>query len=814
MNPQQRVAKTRTELDWEPLLQRIADHCQSALAVAALHALQPEPKLEGARARMARTAEAMALSELHPLPVVRVEGLAGDLAQLASGVDLAAGTLCAIRTTIGAAQTIYQHVQEQREIAPQLATYLGYAPELRPLFAELDRCLGPGGELLDHASPALAKARHEAGRRRTELRESLSKLMTQLSEALQGQYLAERDGRYVLPVRADAPLRVEGLVLGSSASGNTLYVEPRSTHALGNRVQACEAGVRVEEARVLSNLSAQVRQHAEAIAQAERTCVEADCFQALSQFATETGSLALPIMSTPELDLRGMRHPLLSDSNGPVVPNDLRLSAGSGLVLSGPNAGGKTVSLKTLGLAAWMARCGIPLPLEEGSRVGFFGQVLTDIGDHQSLTHSLSSFSAHVASLADCLARADGSTLVLVDELAAGTDPDEGAALACAWSEALLERGAALCVTTHYAALTELAAADPRLANSAVGFDSERFLPTFRLHHGTPGASNAFMAARRHGLEAPVLERATGLLSEATRQRGALLQELERERARLQELTERAEQDATAAAAVRLQLERDHARLKREQRERLRGETERVLTEVRQARIRLRQAEERLQRGQPRAELSEASTQLNRLAQQVAIGGQLRAATAAAAPGEPQAQRLGTPSWDALQLGDEVVLRTLGKQARVTGKPKRGQATVELGSLKTTVSIDELILRPATKREKQPRPRPAPRVKRTPAAPPPPDSAVGTAAEVPERHTDNTCNLRGECVQEALCRLDRFIDELAHRGETAGYVLHGHGTGALKTAVRAHLRRHRGVVHAAPAAPQEGGDAYTLLWLG
>lgn len=809
--------KTSRELDWPRLLERIAAFCQSETGAQSIRSLLPETSLEAGRARMLRTREAIALQAVAPIPAARIEDQALALEQVARGSGLDASELRALGVTLELSERLRGYLEQHGAKAPAVAEWLRTAPALARLLALIRRSIGPDGAILDSASSGLERARKRSIELRHDLRQRLTGLMGRVGEAMQGQYVAERDGRYVLPVRADAPFRVDGLVLGSSASGSTLYIEPRETHELGNRVQLAEAEVRAEEARVLSELNGAVSEQLEDVRVAQRACVEADGLRALALYARQAEAIAFEPRGEPRLELKQIRHPLLIGEGAAVIANDLSLAQGSGLILSGPNAGGKTVALECFGLAALMVRSGIPIPAAEGSVVGWFDPVLTDIGDNQSLMHSLSTFSAHVTHVSACLTRAAVGTLVLVDELTSGTDPDEGAALACAIVEALVERGAAVCVTTHYERLKALAASHPRLANAAVGFDREQLVPTFSIEHGIPGASSALLVAERYGIERQIITRAETLLPHGLIDQRALERELDEQRARWQAAADEAEAERRTAAELRRQLDQERRRALTEERGVLTRETQAVLDEVRQARVRLRQAEAKV-KGLELGPSSVAETRraVNEAAQFVAIGGKLRKAAAALDPAPmPSPERL---AWDALMPGARVTLSSLGAAGHVVAKPRRDQVTVAVGSMKTTVSIDALSLLPGHAGA----PSPASTAGKS-ASKKPRERGAGFATEsaasrpeggTPQRTSVNTVSLIGQRVDAALEQLDVAIDKLLRAGEHVAFVLHGHGTGALKNAVREHVRRHPNVTRAEPAERDDGGDALTLLWLG
>jgi DNA mismatch repair protein MutS2 len=806
------LQKTASELEWPRLLERIARFCHSGVGANALLGLMPEEQFGLGRARMERTAEVMALAKLAPLPAARLEDQEQALAQLARGLSLDGKELRALALTLEQSEKLRQYLERHVEAAPLLGVWLATSPALARLEQTIVRSIGPDGAILDEASPGLARARQRALGERDDLRQRLTQLLGRLAPALQGQYLAERDGRFVLPVRADAPFKVDGLVLGSSASGSTLYVEPRETHDLGNRVQLAEAAVRVEEARVLAALNAEVSAQLDAVRRAQEVCIEADVLRALARYADETRSLALLPEPEARLDLKQMRHPLLLGNEREVVANDLSIEAGRGVILSGPNAGGKTVALECFGLAAWMARSGIPLPVAPRSSVGWFDEVLTEIGNHQSLIHSLSTFSAHIVQVREALQRASRGTLVLVDELAGGTDPDEGAALAVAIVEALVARGAAVCVTTHHDRLKAFAAEHPGLTNAAVGFDRSRLAPTFAIEQGAPGASSAFLMAERFGIDAQIVARAAAVLPESVLAQRALAEELSSQRERLARATSELDVERQQLATLQHELEGERRRRLQEERGKLSQETQSVLDEVQRARVRLRDAEARLGASGSSA-LSEARRAVNELARFVSIGGELREIAAALDPApRPVTQPL---SWERLAIGATVTLPAMGATGTVVAKPRRDRVTLAIGNMKTTVGIEALSAASGPL---------DPGGKATPPATPGSRSRRGErrspssvddapAGGEPMRTRDNTLSLVGERVEPALERLDVFIDGLVRRGEPLGFVVHGHGTGALRNAVRERLRQHPNVRQSRPAAPDDGGDALTVYWI-
>ena len=799
VSPEAQEQRARVALEWPLLLERIAGRCTSRAASEYVRGLLPADTLVEARDRLSRMRDALdQFNAGHPLPVREFPEL-GELFERVQVGGVASGAeLWALTCVLGLAHDLRVYAKLHRDAAPHLCSAIDSDAGLDRLRERLSVCIDADGSVADRSSPELSRARNKVREARDELKRRLGQLLGRFADLLQGQYYTEREGRFVLPVRSDAHLRIDGIVLGSSASGSTLFVEPRELTEVGNRLRVAEAEAAREEARVLIALSSEVKAALAACETAFFSCIAADSCSAATRWADETHSLVLPIHEQARLELRGARHPLLLLTDIEVVPNDIVLNARQALVISGPNAGGKTVALKTAGLVAWMVRTGLPVPVRAESVVGFFDRVLCDIGDEQSITHSLSTFSAHIENLKSILDCAAPSCLVLLDEIAAGTDPEEGAALAAAMLEALTARGASVGVTTHYERLKELATQNQSFANASVGFDFERMAPTFRLLLGVPGPSSALAVALRHGLPEAVIARAKALLPTQALDRETALRELSRERAELEAVRGQAELDRREAGELRATLEAErHAFREQAARE--------VDRDVRDLRVSVQRARKELEELRARmknvssdsSSVRELERGVSRVAAQVAIGGEFEAHGQSGS--KPETRELRALD---LRVGQTVRHRTLGAEGQIVELSGRDQVRLMVGGMKLLVPIRDLdgVL-------KSPQLKPArPVQKYKPATAP----KLQTTAQ---RTQATTLDLRGERVEEALGRVDAFIDRLMSINEWAGFVLHGHGTGALKSSVREHLRASTYVEQARPAEPDEGGDAFTVFWL-
>lgn len=788
--------KAASDLEWSELLEHIAEYAVTSSGSRRVRSLAPAPTRESASELSALTRDAL---ELHragsPIVVAAVPDVSETLERLAKDSVASGAELRDVRYVLDGAKALRSFVAGHAAERPRLFAALATDPTLDRLKDEIAGAIDDDGSVLDRASPELARARKKANDARRELQSRLGDLLNRYGDVLRDRYYAERDGRYVLPVRSDAPFRIDGIVLGSSASGGTLYVEPREITEIGNRRQMAEAEVEREVARVLANLSRSAATRVEPLRGAVEATTVADVLAALARWGTEAEATAAAPGESDRIVLRAFRHPLLLGGSSAVVANDLELAAGRGLVISGPNAGGKTVALKCLGLAVWMARAGIPIPAAPESEIGWFDAVLTDIGDEQSLARSLSTFSAHAARLGAYLKEARRGVLFLLDEVAAGTDPDEGAALATAVLERIVSASACVAVTTHYERLKELAVRDDRFTNASVGFDFDRMRPTFRLTMGVPGASSALAVAARYGVPDEVVGRAAELIPQQNLRRDALLAEAEADREKASAERRAAEHDAREQARLKRELEAELGRAREQERARLAREATDLSSAVRDARALLRSVTARLKKDDlTRDELREAEKEVNAAAREAALGGRVEQALRrdAEAPKGARAPQNLSP-------GNFVFVKKLGTRAEVLEAPSRGEVRVAAGAMKLTVRLDDIAWAEGADR----------------ATPKPSKKAAPKSSYVPQavRTPSNTVDVRGMRVDEACERVEAFIDWLLSEGEPAGFVLHGHGTGALKSAVREHLTMHRFVAKARPADEDQGGDAFTVFWI-
>jgi DNA mismatch repair protein MutS2 len=794
--------KTRSDLEYARVLAAVAERCAGPLGRDLARTLPFAATREEARAALAQSAEACALlEEGTPLPSGDLPDVYEAIERARVGGVLAPAELRAVGRMLEAARLLRRFLGSRRAQVPALSAECTTDPTLDLVADAIAGSFEPDGTLSDRASVRLRELRGEWHAARQRMLARMEDLMTRYAAVLQDRFVTEREGRWVLPVRSDAHERFPGIVHATSASGATLFIEPRAVVPMGNRLKVLEAEVRREEEAVYARLTSQVADVLSSVDAAARALATADVRGAIARLARDLTLVFPEVVDEPMLELRQVRHVLLALDLPAVVPSDVSLAAGRAIVVSGPNAGGKTVALKAMGLTALMVRAGMPVPCAEGSTVGLFDVVLTDVGDDQSLQKNLSTFSAHVSNLAEILQETSRGALVLLDELAGGTDPREGEALAAGVLDSLCARGGAVAATTHYEGLKALALADPRFTNASVGFDLETMTPTFHLTMGMPGSSSALAVARRFGMPSTVLDRAARFLAREDQNFEQVVKRLHDERAALELARGAAEERELEARQARTRLEAELDTARNRERRALSEEARELFDRIRRAREDLRgaQAKLRAKRVEPEA-LREAESVVDRVAGEVAIGGALEPLVTRVdeGPREPVAPgdlRRGQRVWVPRLRAEAEVIEVAGDQVRVAAGP-----------LKLTVSSSEL------RTAQHPEPAPSRPALRAVAGRPKQTQDVAPEQR-PILTRDNTCDLRGLRVDDAVAMATTFLDRALGAGERTVFLRHGQGTGALRDAIRKELARSTYVARFGAGDPDQGGEGVTVVWL-
>jgi DNA mismatch repair protein MutS2 len=795
--------KTLERLEWPRIVARLAAAARTPQGRAALAprpeaagALPFEPSLAAVHERHAETAEALALlAEAAAPPLSGIAEVAAPLARARKGGVLAGEDLLGLRATLAAMRETAEFLAARREQAPRLAALAAPVVDQASLERRIEAALEPSGEVRDAASPELRDARREGRSVAAEIQQRLDRALKDpdLRARLSDAYFTVRNDRYVLPVRAEAKSGVRGILHDASRSGTTVFIEPEDLVEPNNRLKQCELAVARETLRVLSLLSTAVGAAADETEAGIAALVGVDLAFARAALARELRATRPDVGHEGIVRAFGLRHPLLPDAEA--VGSDVRLGEGYHvLVLSGPNAGGKTVALKSVALAALCVRAGLFVPAEAGARVDLFDAVLADIGDEQDIRESLSTFSAHMTNLARIVDEATAHSLVVLDELGTGTDPGEGAAVAQASLEALADRGARVIATTHFNLLKEMAEVDARFANASFEFDPQTLAPTYRLHVGHPGASSALAVAARMGLAAPVLARANELLEREDRRLDRMLSELAASRAALAQEQQEARRARAAGEAARSAYESKLAVHEQRREQLYRSMREDLERGFREARAQVAAVVRELQGGATPQEATRAQQRLGELveAQREAD----REAGLSEAPGPP----LAPLDWRHARVGDAVAIRGGGEGRLLALPDQRGRVTVGVGSARLLVPMERVGAPQAA----------AARATARPAALHP--ETLARLADAPDAGAQR-CDLRGLRVDEALDRLAEALDRAAAAGAESLTVIHGIGTGALRDAVRRHLSESAWVARFAPGERAEGGEGVTLARL-
>jgi DNA mismatch repair protein MutS2 len=793
-------AKTLVTLEYPKILERLAGFCSFAASADKARALAPSADIELARQRQGETREALSLLNTHPDLTIGGARDIREVVDLANhGGVLTPTDLLDIKSTLIAARNLSRTFERVGGTYTFLYEIAARLPPSYGLVDGISLAISERAEILDSASDKLAAVRRDLRVIHDRLLTKMQRMVSDPNNApyLQEALITQREGRYVLPLRAEFKGRIKSIVHDQSASGATLFVEPLAVVELNNQYRELQLAERDEERRILADLSHQVGLQADELLQAVDTIAELDLAFARAKYADELQAVepVLHLLPVSAPDYKGghpgtvirlyqARHPLLDPTN--VVPIDFELDPQTyALVITGPNTGGKTVTLKTVGLLALMAQSGLHIPVHTGSEISIFQNIYADIGDEQSIEQSLSTFSGHITNIIHILEHADHRSLVILDELGAGTDPQEGAALARALLSHLLSRGITTLVTTHHPELKAYAHSTPGVVNASVEFDLETLRPSFHLTIGLPGRSNALAIAQRLGMPEDLVTEARAELDPTDLRSEDLLDEIHRQR-------DLARQARAAAESARQQAEK------------LQSELAKRLDEIEDERRDLLEKA----RQQAEAELQETQEELRAVRRLLA---RLRQPTEAIQPLEEQVQVLeekiekpaerrlpsvkAHPLRRSIRLGDKVRLRSLNAQGVVTALGEE-EAEVQVGVLRVRARMSDLSL--ATQSPEAPD-KPA----RKEAAP---AKTIEFAAS-PGLELD----LRGQRADEAQAALERYIDDAYLAGLPWVRIIHGKGTGKLREMVRQSLQGHPQIRSLQPGGEKEGGEGVTVV---
>ena len=801
LDPAEVHEKSVQTLEFPKVLARVANEAGFSVGRERVLSVTPTADLAEARRRLSFTSEAARLIDEQPKTgVIGAHDIRVRLVRASRGGDLTASDLVSIVSTLRGALAIARQLEAlDSSVYPQLRELRDRLPVHPQLVRRIEEVINDEGEVLDSASPTLKRLRGEVRSANQRLQQRLRTLVGEFGQALQEPIVTTRGDRYVVPVKADFRGRVRGIVHDQSASGATLFIEPLVVVELNNQLRTLQSREQEEVERILREVSASVGAEAEAVRQAVDSLAEFDAELAKARYARMLRAVEPRLNDEGRTRLHRARHPLLT---GRVVPIDFRLGEDfTMVVITGPNTGGKTVALKTVGLLTLMAQAGLHVPADDDSELAVVEDVFADIGDEQSIEQSLSTFSSHMTRIIDVLGRvekvrraASGApprVLVLFDELGAGTDPDEGSALARSILTYLLDRGVPTVATTHYSELKAFAHETKGAVNASVAFDLDTLSPTYELEIGVPGRSNALAIADRLGLDARIVRGARRHLGSAGVSMEGLLRDLEQERdAASDEREKLALERASLArageelAAERGRLEAERIQVLDEARRQAKRELDGVIAELAQVRVRARDAD------LTKAGLDELRRQARRVEEQVAPLSRARLGREEAAE---VPDRLDGPP----EVGDTVRVLSVGQMGELLSVAADGDdAEVQMGPMRVRVRVEDLQ-----------------RVRRREPLVDEPSRSVTVVRSDQRATISPQLDMRGARVEDALDVLETYLNEAVMSGLSSVRIVHGKGTGALRSAVRQHLSSHPLVQSATAAPANEGGEGVTMVRL-
>ena len=782
--------KSLLKLELDQVLQLLAECAGSRGGKEACLLVRPSSDLQDVNELLAQTTAASNLCTKKGNPVFGdVTDVSASLERADRGGSLQPVELLRIAGVLRCARNIKGYVSEDEEKTVLDVLFQSLTPNK---YLE-DRIFGAilsEEEIADTASPALADIRRHMRIQAGKIRDSLQKVISSpaYSKYLREPIITIRGGRYVVPVKSECKNEVPGLVHDVSATGSTYFVEPMSAVNANNALRELELKEKKEIERILAELSSEAAAHAEDINLDYRMLVQLDVIFAKAKLAYRMNAWAPMMNDRGRVDLRKARHPLIDPKK--VVPISVRLGSDfDTMIITGPNTGGKTVTLKTVGLLTLMAECGLHIPAGDGSCLSTFDAILADIGDEQSIAQSLSTFSSHMRTIVDVVAQCDDRTLVLFDELGAGTDPAEGAALAMAIIEFCRKLGSRVVATTHYAELKLYAMRTKGVINASCEFDVETLQPTYKLLIGIPGKSNAFAISRKLGLSEEILKEADDLVGKSDKDFEDVLSQLEQQRQQMEAARMEAERLKQETAKIKQQSEEYHAQLRKEKEKAMEAARKEAQYIIEEARAAANIASEELKALRKQLTDSADATGIN--ARQAELRRNLNEVEDKLRAQQPQKQR--PKASRGILVGDTVELLKLGTKASVIAINKDGSYQLQAGILKMTAKADEIYLLENENpyKEKGARPKHSGREMKMTAM----------ATEV---------DLRGMDAVEAICVMERYLDEAMRSNLSSVRIIHGKGTGTLRAAVHQSLKRNKFVKKFRLGQYGEGEDGVTI----
>jgi len=782
--------KTLKVLEWNTIVQKLAGHATSEIGKERCLDTPLYTDLAKIQHEQSLTSEGKFLLDktLYP-PLGGIRTVLEAIEAVKVGQTLKNTELLDIASTIGASRRLKSFFSKYREETPLLFDISVNLFENKTLEEEIINTFDDTGDVADSASPELKRLRSSYKDQSVNLKNKLNRLIqsTEFSKYLQESVYTQRGDRFVLPVKAEFKSHVQGIVHDSSASGATLFIEPKIIVEMNNALKEIELKIDYEVNRILAELSYKVKYHAEEIKKTLYVLAEIDFIFAKAKYSIALKGIEPKLNSEKFISLNNVKHPILISTIEKVVPNTVEIGKNwNSLIITGSNTGGKTVILKTTGLCVLMTKAGLHVPALEAN-IYPFKNIFADIGDEQSVTQNLSTFSGHMVNIIKVLNHVDNDSLVLLDEVGAGTDPQEGSALAQAILENLYKKGSRTIVTTHYGELKALAYTKEGFYNASVEFDTDTLAPTYKLLMGIPGKSNAITIALNLGLAEDITNEAQKIYLTQKDPTGEVLEGLQNTQ---QELSRNAQKIESKKEEIE-KLEKEY----NDKLEKLNAEKKHTINIYKKkfdgalgsAKTEIKDILEEIKRTKSEKVIRRSYNRLNQIEDNLRKTG--------AAEFEKLEPEFESVDWDIIEPGQAVYIKDLNQDATLLSKPdKNNNVQVQIGLLKTTVKIDKIAKSGAVFVKE-------------------PDKSTysGRSFRLNSSNITNTLDLRGMKVEEGLNKTDLYLDEASLANLTPVYIIHGHGTGALRAAVRDYLQSSPYVSKYRPGERAEGGDGVSVV---
>lgn len=791
--------KTFKVLEYPKIIEMLRDQAGCVMAKEQITQLKPYTQVRKIREALQETSEASSaiFAKGNP-PLGQIYDIGAALHFSRKGGTLTMRQLLQVLYNIRVASNMVTWFKSD---LPELPILMGMAEVIAtfPRLADnIDRCIISEDEMADNASPELRNIRRSIVRQNEAIRNRLGQIISSSDNKtfLQDAIVTMRDGRYVVPVKAEHRGKIAGIVHDQSSTGATIFIEPQVIVNLNNELRELELAEKAEMERILAELSGAVAEHFHELVNNQKILTDLDFIFAKGKLSAQMEAEAPNINENGYVNLKQARHPLIDKKK--VVP--INVSVGgkeyATLVVTGPNTGGKTVTLKTVGLLAMMVQSGLHIPALPSSQMPVFKQIYADIGDEQSIEQSLSTFSSHMKNIVEVVDKTEDDTLVLLDELGAGTDPTEGAALAISVLERLRFQGATTIATTHYTELKKYALSTDGVENASMEFNVETLSPTYKLSIGIPGKSNAFEISKKLGLPDEIIERASHLIERGDIEFEDVISAIEADK-------KKAEAERDEAIALRVTMEKQKAELERQKKDLEREKKEIIAKAREEARLMLREAKDTA---------AEVQKELKQLAKMDSLGERTKhfdkSRKKLKEKEDKYAERKvirevnneNPVSAADLKVGDRVKLLTLDQNGEILTLPdEKGNLTIQLGILKMNVNLKDLVLiNDGTKKKKVPQPK---------------ASRYGSLYKEKAMNISVNLNVQGQNLEDACMNVEKYLDDAYMAGLKEVTLIHGRGEGILKDGIRNMLRRNKLVASYRKGGYNEGGEGVTIVKL-